>query len=129
MTEDESKLQIDDDWKNEAATDKERLARNVEGEQQGSPGDLGDAGFSGIVQMLAMQAMVGLGGLRGPDGKDIPPNLELAKLHVDMLDALDTKTAGNLTPNEKRLLDTTLHQLRMAYVEVARGGVPAPPTA
>ncbi|MFQ5424568.1 MAG: DUF1844 domain-containing protein [Phycisphaerae bacterium] len=115
------KLQIDDDWKNQAAEEKEQLAREVE---DPSPRSLPQADFTGLVNLLAMQVVVGLGGMAGHDGRRIPPNLELAKHHIDLLDVLDGKTAGHLDPDEKKLLDTTLHQLRMAYVEAASGGPP-----
>jgi hypothetical protein len=119
MAEEEPKLQIDDDWKSQAAAEKERLAASVEsGERREVP----PASFTGLVQLIAMQAMVGLGGLAGPPGQEIPPNMELAKHHIDLLDVLDNKTKGNLSPEEKRMLDTTLHQLRMAYVESLQGG-------
>lgn len=118
---DSSRLQIDDDWKSQAAAEKARLAESVE---QGGRENLPEASFVGLIQLIAMQAVVGLGGMAGPGGQEIPPNPELAKLHIDMLDVLDRKTAGNLTPEEKRLLDTTLHQLRMAYVETMRGAIP-----
>ncbi|HVP13571.1 MAG TPA: DUF1844 domain-containing protein [Phycisphaerae bacterium] len=124
MAEEEPKLHIDDDWKSQAAAEKERLAASVEaGEHREMPA----ASFTGLIQLIAMQAMVGLGGLAGPPGQEIPPNLELAKHHIDLLDVLDNKTKGNLTPEEKRLLDTTLHQLRMAYVESLQGGGPSTP--
>ena len=127
MADEEPKLQIDDDWKTEAAAEKERLAETVEGEQPQAT--LPEGGFAALVQLLAMQAMVGLGGMRGPGGQEIPPNLDLAKHHIDMLDVLDKKTQGNLDAEEKRLLDTMLHQLRMAYVEAVRGPVTPPPTS
>lgn len=123
---DEQKLRIDDDWKSEAAAEKERLARAVE---EKAPRRLPDADFSGLINLLAMQAMVGLGGIAGPEGQQIPPNVELAKHHIDLLDVLDAKTKGNLDPQEKRLLDTTLHQLRLAYVETVRGSATEPPSA
>jgi hypothetical protein len=124
MAEEEPKLHIDDDWKSQAAAEKERLAASVEsGERREAP----PASFTGLVQLIAMQAMVGLGGLAGPPGQEIPPNMELAKHHIDLLDVLDAKTKGNLTPEEKRLLETTLHQLRMAYVEAIQGGGHAGP--
>ncbi len=120
---DEKKLQVDDDWKSEAAAEKERLAKAVEEE---SPRGLPEADFSGLINMLAMQAMVGLGGVAGPDGRQIPPNPDIAKHHIDLLDVLETKTKGNLEPQEKQLLDTALHQLRLAYVESVRGPAMAP---
>ncbi len=123
MSEEGPKLHVDDDWKSQAAAEKEKLATSIDSEEGGKYG-LPAASFEGLVQLLAMQAMVGLGGLSGPGGQDIPPNLELAKHHIDLLDVLDGKTTGNLTPQEKRLLDTTLHQLRMAYVEMVQQGAP-----
>lgn len=124
MADEERKLHIDDDWKSQAAAEKARLAESVEDTSQRQ---LPNADFVGLVQIIAMQALVGLGGMAGPGGQEIPPNLELAKHHIDMLDVLDKKTQGNLSPEEKRLLDTTLHQLRMAYVEQLRGGGPPSP--
>lgn len=119
------KLHIDDDWKSEAAAEKARLAEKAE--HATSRGPQMKADISGLIQLIAMQAVVGLGGLAGPTGQEIPPNLDLAKHHIDLLDVLEEKTKGNLSPEEKRLLDTTLHQLRMAYVETMQGGLP--PTA
>ena len=115
----ERKLQIDDDWKSEAAKEKERLAKEVEtGPEQPWP----SASFAALVQLLAMQTMIGLGGYAGPGGQQIPPNLDMAKHHIDLLDVIETKTKGNLDAEEARLLSLTLHQLRMAYVEMVRGG-------
>lgn len=111
---DKTRLEIDDDWKREAAAEKERLAETVDG---GARGEAPAADLLSIVQLLAMQAIVGLGGFAGPGGQQIPPNLELAKHHIDLLEVLEKKTSGNLDADEKRALDTTLHQLRLAYVE------------
>ncbi|MFH1418796.1 MAG: DUF1844 domain-containing protein [Planctomycetota bacterium] len=129
MADEDQKLQIDDDWKSEAAAEKERLSESAETAEAAGPAGIPEADFIGLIQILAMQAMVGLGGMAGPGGQEIPPNLDLAKHYVDLLEVLDKKTAGNLTPEEKRQLDTSLHQLRMAYVElVQRGGsIPPPP--
>ncbi|MBN2562547.1 MAG: DUF1844 domain-containing protein [Phycisphaerae bacterium] len=122
MAEEERKLQVDDDWKSEAAAEKERLSKTVDAEEKVP---LLDANFASLVQLIAMQAMVGLGGFAGPGGQQIPPNIDAAKLHIDMLDVLEVKTKGNLDAEEARLLNTTLHQLRMAYVDtVQNGGIP-----
>ncbi|GJQ27618.1 MAG: hypothetical protein HBSAPP02_26500 [Phycisphaerae bacterium] len=126
---DEKKIIIDDDWKQQAAREKEQLAAAVEESVGGSEagGPMSAGGFAGLVQLLAMQALVGLGGFAGPGGQEIPPNLELAKMHIDMLDLLEQKTKGNLTPDEKAMLDTTLHQLRIAYVESVQAAAPIRP--
>jgi len=116
---DETRLHIDDDWKAAAQREKEQLAKEVESTEEGP---LPEASFHAIVNTLAMQAMVGLGGFGGPGGQPIPPNPETAKLFIDLLDVLDQKTKGNLTPEEKKILDTTLYSLRMAYLELMGGG-------
>ncbi|HWL93207.1 MAG TPA: DUF1844 domain-containing protein [Phycisphaerae bacterium] len=118
MSNEENKLQIDDDWKSAAAAEKEKLAAEVEGARPAREmGPLPDPNFIEIIQILAMQAMVGLGGMRGPGGQEIPPNLEVAKHHIDLLSVLEQKTEGKLEPQEKQILNTTLYQLRIAYVE------------
>jgi hypothetical protein len=68
--------------------------------------------------MLAMQAVMALGGMRGPQGEAIAPDPELARFHIDMLGLLETKTAGNLTDEEKKMLTGVLHELRTSYVHL-----------
>ena len=118
-------LHIDADWKTEAVQEKERLAE----EDQviaGAPGAVpGQPAFADLVNMLAMQAAIALGGFQGPGGERIPPNPAAAKHHIDLLDVLDNKTKGNLTDDEKRVLDTALYELRMQYVQ--RAGATPPP--
>ena len=45
------------------------------------------------------------------------PALELARHSIDMLAILQDKTKGNLTREESRLLDNTLTELRMRFVQ------------
>ena len=128
MPDDEGpKIHIDDDWKSEARREKEKLAAEAATEPVG--GVPGKPGFGDLVNLFAMQAMVGLGGMQSQDGRAIPPNLAMAKYHIDLLEVLGEKTASNLDPEEKKLLDTTLFNLRMAYVEITQGpaGPPSGP--
>jgi hypothetical protein len=121
---DSGKLHIDDDWKAEARREKERLAEEIERtESAGMP----ESSFAEIVNTLALQAMVGLGGIAGPGGQRVPPNLEMAKHFIDLLDVLDQKTRGNLSDAEKRALDATLYNLRLVFVDLAGGAPPTPP--
>lgn len=117
---DDPKVVVDDDWKAEAQREKERLAK--EADKQG-PDSLPEASFVGVLNLLAMQAMVSLGGMAGPGEQQIPPSPELAKHYIDLIAVLEDKTRGNLNDAEKRALDTTLYNLRMAYVEVVGGGM------
>ncbi len=80
-----------------------------------------------------MQAMAGMGLLAGPGGERIPPHLEVAKHFIDLLQILEDKTKGNLTPDEQKLLDQVLYEMRMTFVQVAggagaaAGAAPRPP--
>ena len=43
----------------------------------------------------------------------------MAKHQIDTLGVLDEKTQGNLSEEEKQLLDAALYETRMRYVAVA----------
>lgn len=116
---DEKKIIVDDDWKAEARREKERLAQeSAKSEVLPAPA------FGELINIIAMQAMAGLGLLAGPGGERFPPNLEVAKHFIDLLQVLDDKTKGNLTPEEKTLLDNVLYDMRMTFVQAAGGGAP-----
>ncbi len=80
------------------------------------PSHPGAPGFFDLVAMIAESAAVYLGDARLPDGSSAE-DLELARLHVDLLDVLRRKTAGNLTPQESAALDDVLYRLRVRYVQ------------
>jgi len=63
-------------------------------------------------------AMRFMGKTAGPDGK-VERNLEMARFAIDTLQTLQEKTRGNLTEDEKKLLDHALYQLRMNYLDEA----------
>jgi len=119
------KIHIDSDWKAEAAAEKERLSEAASAEKQRAPSE--QANLLSIVNVLAMQAVAGLGGMKGPNNETIPPNPEAARLFIDLLAVLEEKTQGNVTDEEKKVLSSTLHELRMMYVQVA-GQAPGGPT-
>ncbi len=123
MSDSEPKIIIDSDWKVQAQREKEQLAK--EAEQKAAHGPLPSPQFLEILNMLAMQAMIGLGGMQMPDGKVIPPDVSLAQHHIDLLDVLKQKTKGNLDEQEQKIFDATVHELRMAYVQVVGGVNPS----
>jgi hypothetical protein len=123
MADEEKKIIVDDDWKAEARKEKERLAQET-AQQEPLP----DPNFAEVINMIAIQAMVGFGGMAGPGGERIPPNLDIAKHYVDMLQVLEDKTKGNLTDDEKNLLDQVIYEVRMRYIQSASGGAVPPGT-
>ena len=72
--------------------------------------------FSLLVASLGSQAMIALGQVPNPlDGKT-EVRLDLAKHAIEMLAILEQKTKGNLDADETKMLDSVLHQLRMAFL-------------
>lgn len=126
MSDEEKKIIVDDDWKAEAKREKERLADEVQ--QQGS-GNIPDPSFEELVNLVVMQALAAMGMLPGPGGQRTPPNFEIAKHFIDMLQLIEDKTKNNLTDEEKKLLDQVLYETRMTFVQVAQGGGGAAPPA
>jgi hypothetical protein len=122
--EQEKKIIVDEDWKQEAQKEKEILAAQEESEkkekQEEQPrGPLPEGNLAALISMLATQALFAMGLLqiKGQEGRK--PDLELAKYNIDMLQVLENKTKGNLTKEEEAVLANTLNELRMGYVKVA----------
>lgn len=78
--------------------------------------------FSTFVLSLSSSAAMSLGGYQDPVSGHVPKNLELAKQSIDILGMLAEKTKGNLDPEEQKLLDSALYELRMRYVEETKKG-------
>ncbi len=85
-----------------------------------TPPELPPPSFSLMVMTFASQAMVAFGQVPNPiDGKT-EVRLELGRHAIDMLDILEQKTKGNLTPEEAAMLEGVLHQLRFAFIEATK---------
>ncbi len=120
------KIVVDEDWKErvraerEAARESRTQADRAAGGGGSSSGPARPDPFSMLVSSLAAEAMMALG--QAPDPAQGHPVVrpELARHSIDMLDMLEEKTKGNLSPDESQMLDSLLHQLRMLYVQVYR---------
>jgi hypothetical protein len=78
-----------------------------------------------LMTTLATQAMMLLGQIPDPMSGKAEVDLPQAQHFIDTLAMLEQKTTGNRTPEESRLLDNLMHELRMAFVQVsARSGAP-----
>lgn len=75
------------------------------------------ASFPTLIGMFSTQAMVSLGLVPNPSTGKAEVQLELARHFIDVMGVLEEKTKGNLDEGEAKLLETTLYQLRMAFVE------------
>ena len=81
-----------------------------------------DLTFSGFVISLASTAAIHFGDIADPvTGKKSAPDLEAAGRIIDVIAMLQLKTRGNLIPEEERLVDDLLYELRMRFVEAQQG--------
>jgi uncharacterized protein DUF1844 len=85
-------------------------------ELPGTPPGFGAPSFYDLVAVLAEPVSLYLGDIPLPDGQSAE-NLEMARLHIDLLDVLRQKTAGNLTAQESTVLEDVLYRLRLRYVQ------------
>ncbi|HLI34230.1 MAG TPA: DUF1844 domain-containing protein [Terriglobia bacterium] len=79
-----------------------------------------DEGFAMLVEFLANSALLHLGLGAGPTGEPIPVDLQSARTMIDLLDVIQDKTKGNLTPSERKLLDDILFELHTRFVELQK---------
>ncbi len=80
----------------------------------------GEISFIGFVISLASTAAVHFGDVENPvSGARGEPDLTAAKQMIDILALLEQKTKGNLTAEERTVLEQVLYELRMRFVQAA----------
>jgi uncharacterized protein DUF1844 len=81
---------------------------------------MGDLSFTTFVVSLASSAAIHFGDLPDPNtGQPAEVNLEGAAQMIDILALLEEKTRGNLTLEERQVLDQVLYELRLRFVEAS----------
>ena len=73
--------------------------------------------FLQLVLGLQQSAMMALGKLMNPISRKIDRHLDAARDTIDTLVALEVRTKGNLEPDEARVLQQVLTELRMNYLD------------
>jgi len=74
--------------------------------------------FAAFVLSLAHTAAVHFGDIPDPvSGQRAEQNLAAAQQMIDILSLLEAKTRGNLTAEERQLLEQILYELRLRFVE------------
>jgi hypothetical protein len=74
--------------------------------------------FENLIRMMGSNAAMVLGAYADPRTGQPVIDPEAAREFIDMLDALQEKTKGNLAPDEESLLLDLLGKLKMTYLEV-----------
>lgn len=89
-------------------------------EEEDFPGAEDPASFVNFLSTLATNAAAALGAMPNPATGQRSLDLETGKYWLDVLGMLKEKTNGNLHPQEARLLEGLLGDLRMQYVQLVR---------
>ncbi len=79
--------------------------------------------FTAFVLSLASTAAIHFGDLPDPmSGQRTEPNLDAAARMIEILTLLEQKSRGNLTAEERQVLEQVLYELRMRFVEATNAG-------
>jgi hypothetical protein len=96
----------------------ERMDDLMRANNPGAPHE-GPISFERVIQSLYVTAIVQLG-LNTPQGQQMRVDLMGARHTIDMLGVLAEKTKGNTTPEEDKLLQSALFELRMSFLEITQ---------
>jgi hypothetical protein len=80
---------------------------------------LPDIDFTNFTLSLSTSALIQLGEIQDPFTQKSAKNLPLAKQTIDLISMLKEKTKGNLSPEEEKVIEYVLYDLRMRYVKAA----------
>lgn len=94
-------------------------------EASGAARELPKVDFSTFVLSLATAALYQLGALpqQGADAagaESVAPDPLVAQQTLETLEMLREKTLGNLSEEERKLIDSLLYDLRLRFVELRR---------
>ena len=77
--------------------------------------------FASLAISLGHSVLFHLGLVADPQtGRKGERDLPLARQTIDLVEMLEEKTRGNLTPDEARLLEDLLYDLRARFVEASK---------
>ena len=135
---------VDEDWKKRAQQEKELDAQKFSppppaaapgaapaaaagaapaaGPKAGPP----NPHFAGLIESLATQALMFMGAMRDPMTGAVHQDLQQAQQMIEILNALDEKTKGNLTQEEADMMKQVLDEVRLHFVRLSTPPPPAP---
>jgi len=88
-------------------------------------GDRPEVSFIAFIFSLASNAAVHFGDLPDPMTNETrEPDLEAAAQLIDIIAMLEEKTRGNLTAEERQLIEQVLFELRMRFVDAKKSQSP-----
>ncbi len=90
----------------------------AESDEEDLPDAENPAGFANFIMSIASNAASSLGMMEHPVTHKREVDLESAKHWIDILGMLERKTKSNLAPQEEKILESLLADLRMQYVSL-----------
>jgi hypothetical protein len=79
--------------------------------------EIASALFAQLVLQQTNMAMMLLGKVAHPETGQVHKDIEAARMFIDQLEMLETKTKGNLSKEESALLKQSLMNLRLTFVD------------
>lgn len=76
--------------------------------------------FENLIRMIGSNAAMVLGAYADPNTGQPVIDPDAARELIDMLDALQQKTKGNLAPEESEMLTDLLGKLKLAYLDLSK---------
>ena len=76
--------------------------------------------FQEFIYLMSSQALIQLGSVPNPLTGKTEINLPLAQHSIEILAMIEEKTRGNLKEDEKKVLASSLYDLRMRYVQAVQ---------
>ncbi len=103
--------------KAQAAEEKTEPERAPE-QETASASARGPVDFTSFVLGMAQTALFQMGLIQLPGSEQPKKDMPGARQTIDIIAMIEEKTRGNLTDDEKKVINDTLFQLRMAFVEM-----------
>jgi hypothetical protein len=92
----------------------------LQGHVESAAAALRPVGFEDLVQPFLLMGLSGLGVVPHPDSGRAEVDEITARLGIECLELLRARTEGNRTPDESRMLDAALYELKLQFVDVLR---------
>ena len=102
---------VDESWKEQTETVKAKASATAASAKQPET----SKNFLNLVQSLGYQTLMHLGEIPDPTTQQRELNPEAAKEAIDLLVVLRDKTRGNLSKEEKEMLETLVSQLQIKF--------------
>jgi len=99
--------------------EEEKIEETPGGDASAQEGPLPEIDFTSFIFSLSTSALIQLGEIQDPFTQKLVRNLPSAKQTIDLIGMLKEKTKGNLTPEEERVIEYVLYDLKMRYVKAA----------